>query len=144
MDRAWEVFLGGHEEGGDGSRLVPVSASEASSAENCAHAHLLRLRSRGVASTGHRTSVKIETCVLKFDGTDFEATSAPTHIFSDCEPEVSPTLVAVASVKIETCALKFVAVALACSSCDRVGPAQNFQESAPSFDIESRPERVSG
>jgi hypothetical protein len=31
-DRAREVFLGGHEEGGDGSRFVPRSASEAGSA----------------------------------------------------------------------------------------------------------------
>jgi hypothetical protein len=31
-NRAGEVFLGGHEEGGDGSRLVPLSASEAGSA----------------------------------------------------------------------------------------------------------------
>jgi hypothetical protein len=34
-DRTREVFLGGHEEGGDGSRLVPVSVSEAGAAENC-------------------------------------------------------------------------------------------------------------
>ena len=28
------MFLGGHEEGGDGSRLVPVSVSEAGATEN--------------------------------------------------------------------------------------------------------------
>ena len=33
-DQAGDVFLGVHEEGGDGNRLVPVSPSESGSAEN--------------------------------------------------------------------------------------------------------------
>ena len=33
-DRAGKVFLCGHEEGGDGSRLVPLSDNEAGAAEN--------------------------------------------------------------------------------------------------------------
>ncbi len=51
-------------------------------------------------------SLEFETCSLKLDGPDFEASNAQTHIFFDCEPEVSPTLVTVSSAKFETCSLK--------------------------------------
>ncbi len=47
------MFLGGHEEGGNGSRLVPLNASEAGSAENLQglFTMLSRVLQRKVASS---------------------------------------------------------------------------------------------
>ncbi len=53
-NRAWEVFLVGHEEGGDGSRLVPVSAREAGLAQ--------RRTFSGCSPCCSRVSQKRTTC----------------------------------------------------------------------------------